>query len=338
MSRQHIKTLIQAGLCPMLEGPPGSGKTAILADIAKELKMDFIPIVMSVMEPIDPMGLPTVANGKAKFLPFGLFEKVYTAKKLTLVLLDDLGQSAPSVQACTMQLIHGGQLNGHKVSDKVRFCVATNRPKDRAGVQQVISPIRGRVQTLRWTTECPCTGDGSVICPWHDWAARAGIHPAVAGFAKFRPKCMAEYDEPSVDYAAQVCSPRALEYLSKAEYEGIHDPVEVLVESIIGAKYAMEYVAFRTMYKSLPLIDEIIARPQTAIVPRQMDQLIAVSVMLSHNVDKKTCAAAMTYAARLPVEISTAFVMTTLKRVPEMTQCTPFATWAHQSAPHLLAA
>lgn len=336
--RQHVITLIKAGLVPMLEGPPGSGKTAILADIAKELKMDFIPIVMSVMEPIDPMGLPTVANGKAKFLPFGLFEQVYNVKKPTLVLLDDLGQSAPSVQAATMQLIHGGQLNGHRVSEKVRFCIATNRPKDRAGVQQVISPIRGRVQTLRWTTECTCTGDGSVICRWHDWAARAGIHPAVAGFAKFRPKCMAEYDEPNVNYNAQVCSPRALEFLSKAEYEGIHDPVEVLVEAIIGAQYAMEYVAFRTMFRSLPLIDEIVARPQTAMVPLQMDQLIAVSVMLSHNVDKKTCEAAMAYVTRLPVEISTAFVMTTKNRVPEITQCRPFAAWAHKSAPHLLAA
>jgi len=335
MSRQHVKTLIEAGLCPMLEGPPGSGKTAVLADLAREMKMAFLPIVMSVLEPIDVMGLPTVAQGKAKFLSFGTFEKVFKATKPTLVLLDDLGQSAPQVQSATMQLIHGGQINGHKVSRHVRFCIATNRPKDRAGVQQVISPIRGRVQALPWTTSCTCSGYS--VCDWHVWAAKADIHPAVAAFVKFRPNCLAEYDEAGVNHQSQVCSPRAMEFLSKAECAGIHDPALVLIEAVIGAKYATEYLAFRTMYKSLPMIDEIVARPQTAPVPTQMDQLIAVSVMLSHDIDKKNSEAAMTYIARLPVEIATACVMSSLRRIPELSTCKAFAGWAAQSAPHLLA-
>jgi len=335
MSRQHVKTCVEAGLVPILEGPPGSGKTAVLADLARELRMDFIPIVMSVMEPIDVMGLPTVSQNKAKFLSFGTFEKVYNATKPTLVLLDDLGQSAPSVQSATMQLIHGGVLNGHCVSPKVRFCVATNRPKDRAGVQQVISPIRGRTVTLPWTTSCTCSGYS--LCDWHAWAADAGIHPAVSAFVKFRPACLAEYDEPGVNHQTVICSPRAMEFLSRAEDAGIHDPALDLIQGIIGAKYATEYLAFRTMFQSLPLIDQIIAKPQTAPVPVQMDQQIAIGSMLSHNMTKKNACSMMEYIKRLPVEIAVACVMGARRRVPEIAECKAFAAWASQSAPHLLA-
>jgi predicted Zn-dependent protease len=41
-----------------LEGPPGSGKTSVLQGIAGEMGMEFLPVIMSVMEPIDPMGMP----------------------------------------------------------------------------------------------------------------------------------------------------------------------------------------------------------------------------------------------------------------------------------------
>jgi hypothetical protein len=335
MSRQHVLTCIEAGLVPLLEGPPGSGKTAVLGALAKEMKMDFLPIVMSVMEPIDPMGLPTVDKGKARFLAFGVFEKVYTAKKPLLVLLDDLGQAVASVQSAVMALIWSGELNGHKVPSCVRFCIATNRPKDRAGVSQVISPIRGRTVTIPWTTSCTCSG--YTLCDWHAWAADANIHPAVSAFVKFRPACLAEYDEPGVNHQTVICSPRAMEYLSKAEEAGIHDPALDLIQGIIGAKYATEYLAFRTMFQSLPLIDQIIAKPQTAPVPVQVDQQIAIGSMLSHNITRRNACQAMAYIQRLPVEIAVASVMGARRRVPEIAECKAYVTWAQQSAPHLLA-
>jgi hypothetical protein len=268
-------------------------------------------------------------------LAFGTFERVYAAKSPTLVLLDDLGQAAPSVQSAVMQIIHGGLLNGHVVSDDVHFCIATNRPKDRAGVSQVISPIRGRVVTLPWTTECTC--NGHTVCDWHVWAQSAGIHPAVAGFARFRPQAMAEYDEAGINHQTVICSPRALEYLSMAETVGIHDPALDLITGIIGAQYATEYLAFRTIYRSLPMIDEIVRKPQTAPVPVQVDQLIAVSTMLTHQMDASNAQSAMTYIARLPVEIATASVMATLQRLPQIASCSAFVQWATSAAPHLLA-
>jgi len=331
---RHIRTLLKAGLTPMLQGPPGSGKTQSLESLAKELGWDFLPVVMSVMELVDVMGLPTVDKDKAKFLPFGIFEQIFNAKDDILVLLDDLGQACPSVQASVMQLIHGRVLNGHKVGDNVHFCIATNREQDHAGVGEIISPIRDRVQSLDWISTCTC--DGTMLCPWHEWAIDNDIAPEVYAFARFRPTAMADWNAPGVDFNTNQCSARSLENLSKAEKEGIYDPVEPLIAALIGPTRAPEYIAFRTMYKALPMIDEILSNPETARLPNKLDEQFAVMGAISYLTSEREAPAAITYAKRLPREICMACVMSLARRLPKITKKKAYTQWATENAPHLI--
>jgi len=336
--KQHIMTMLKAGQVPMLEGAPGGGKTAVAQQIARQLGWDFLAVVMSVMDLMDPNGLPAVIGGKARFLPFGIFEKIYKAKKDVLVVADDLGQAMPGMQAALMQLIWGGKLNEHTVSPKVHWMICTNRPKDKAGVMQIITPIRNRVRPLPWVMECTCSGD--TICSWHLWAIEHDIHPAVRAYVTFRPQCLAEYDEANVDLNAQVCSARGMEGLSDCEHEGIEDPKMVLIESCIGKKYGSEYLGFRTMWNTLPMIDEIIRDPKGAIVPpaSKPDQIIAVSTMLSHDITPKNASRAMEYIARLPLDVAMACVTAAEKRVPELVENKAYVQWMTKNAPKFRAA
>jgi len=329
MNRKHIITCLKAGLVPMMQGAPGAGKSAIFEDIANELQWDYLPVIMSVMEPIDPMGLPSidVENHVAEFIAFGTFAQIYGATKDTLVLLDDLGQATASVQSAVMQIIHSRRLNKHTVPTCVHFAVATNRPKDRAGVQQVISPIRGRVQTFDVSTSCTC--DARTTCDWHLWAEKANIHPAVSAFAKFQPTAMAEYDDPNIDHQKQICSARALEYLSMAEYAGIHDPAIELIQACIGEKYANHYLAFRTMYRSLPIYADIVHNPETAPVPNAIDQLIAISTMVTHQCNDADADNLMQYISRMPTEIATCTVMALTRKFPQIVNCKGFVNWTN---------
>jgi len=338
---EHIKTLIKAGRVPMMEGAPGSGKTSVLKGLADEMGMDFLPIIMSVMEPIDPMGMPSIDTKahRAEFVPFGNFQKVYSAKKPLLVLLDDLGQASAMVQSAIMQVIEARELNEHKVPDCVRFCIATNRPRDRAGVSQVISPIRGRVVTLPWTLTCDCSPRKT--CQWHTWAQSADIHPSVYAYVSFRPDCLADYDKDNVDYHATVCSPRALEYLSDCETIGIHDPAIDLITGILGQSRGTEYNAFRTMAKSLPIYQDIVQRPDTALVPNESSgdgagQMCAISAMLSLQTQPADVDPVIQYLSRLPVEIGTATIMGMMRRIPTLTDCAAFVNWATKYAGDLL--
>jgi len=57
-----------------LWGPPGVGKSQIIAQIAKELKMKFVDIRLAQFEPSEIRGIPQVKDGvtkwaRADFLP-----------------------------------------------------------------------------------------------------------------------------------------------------------------------------------------------------------------------------------------------------------------------------
>ena len=52
-AKDFIIRCMQAGLTPMLAGSPAIGKSAIIASIAKQYKMELIDIRLSTYDPVD---------------------------------------------------------------------------------------------------------------------------------------------------------------------------------------------------------------------------------------------------------------------------------------------
>jgi len=331
------RKLIEAGCVPLLRGAPGAGKTAVIRMVAKQMQMEFFTVITSVMEPVDANGLPIAKEDEAIFLPFGIFNKIFKATVPTLVLIDDIGQASPQVQSALMQIIHGGRLNDHQVSPMVKFAMATNRRSDRAGAHGVISALMDRAVPIDFTASCTCSGKG--FCPWHTWAIESGINPVVAAFAKFVPKAMAEYEEQNIDYDAPVCTARSLEALSKMENldsQGI-DPsiLNIIVEGIIGARYAASYIAFRAMYKVLPTYERILLDPENCEIPDRLDQQIAITTAISHLATDQDLRAISTYVSRMPSEISTACMMGIQERLPMIKQTSGYRDWVLKNNQYL---
>jgi hypothetical protein len=84
----------------LIVSAPGVGKTAISGQASFKAGAEFMVAHPVVDSPIDYKGIPFVfQNGTAEFIPYGFLRAMMDAKKLTVVLLDDLGQSPPAVQA-----------------------------------------------------------------------------------------------------------------------------------------------------------------------------------------------------------------------------------------------
>ena len=118
-------------------------------DVATSLKHDLIITHPVVEDPTDYKGMPAVVQGDggptASFLPFGELNRMLSATVPTVVMMDDLGQAPPAVQAAVMQLILARQINGRRISDHVSFIAATNRREDRAEVPLTgPRPVSGR--------------------------------------------------------------------------------------------------------------------------------------------------------------------------------------------------
>lgn len=104
-----LTKFIRAGLVPMLRGSPGMGKSSIVHQIAKEYNLKVIDLRLSQCDPTDLMGMPSIKDGKAKYVPMDTFPIEGDAIPLNketgqpysgwLLFLDEFNGASISVQA-----------------------------------------------------------------------------------------------------------------------------------------------------------------------------------------------------------------------------------------------
>jgi len=300
----------------LIKGAPGVGKSDIVEQVAKKLKMDLIISHPVVSDPTDFKGLPGIVDGQAEFLPFGDLRMLIEANKPTIAFLDDLGQAPPVVQAAAMQLILARRVNGHTISRKVVFVAATNRREDRAGVTSILEPVKSRFATI-----LELTPD---VDSWIEWGLHNKVPSEILGFIRFRPALL-HSGEATADIINHPC-PRTLTNAGKWIRAGINN-VEVIAGAI-GEGAAAELVGFLRVCNSLPDIDDVIDYPKKAIVPDDPAALYAVVAALVERTNKKDMKNILIYGNRLPSDFSILLVRDMIRREPRVQDTKAYIDWA----------
>jgi len=300
MNAKQLKTsLLKAlvnGIKVLVAGASGVGKTQCVEQVTTEAKVALIKSHPVVSDVCDYKGQPWVieVNGehKAVHLPYGDIEKILHCDEQTIVFIDDLGQSPPSVQAALMQFLHGGELNGVKIPECVLFWAATNRRKDRCGVSGILECVKSRFHTI-----VELSPD---LQSWVEWAYTAGIRPEVIGWVQFQPEFF-NSEETTTEIQNRPC-PRTVEYASDLIKAGMTSIEEL--SGAVGPAAGPALAAFVTMWDQLPDLDEIRKSPDTAPVPTEPSTLHAVITALVSQMTPKDSDALWTYALRLRKEFS----------------------------------
>lgn len=283
---------IATGENVLIVGAPGEGKTDLVRQATSAAAADMILSHPAVEDPTKPGGLPWVGeNAKsATFLPFGDLARAINAKKKTVWFLDDIGQATPAVQASYMQLLHGGQVGEHKISDHVSFIGATNRRTDRAGVSGLLEPVKSRFVTI---VEYRADVD-----EWCEWALDNGVRPEAVAFLRFRPSLLSAF-QPSADLTNSP-TPRTWVHASRILDMGLPQRIKVAaLAGAVGAGAAIELVSFLDMIEQLPNIDAIVLDPNGSPIPDKPSALYAVTTALATRANKTTFGAIARYAQRL---------------------------------------
>jgi MoxR-like ATPase len=317
-----LKVAIRSKDNLLIVGPPGVGKTALTIQACQAENADLIISHPVVSDPTDYKGMPWVfrdseGNPKATFIPFDDLEKLIQAQKRTVFLLDDLGQAPAGVQAPAMQLIHGGRINGHKVSPEVVFFACTNRRQDMAGVSGILEPVKSRFKILH------LEADLDDFCRW---GLSVDLSFEVIAFNRWKGTALLDF-KPTKDMVNSPC-PRTWEAVSdilKHQY-----PAEAELEMVsgsVGEGMAIEFVAFVKMARTLPDPDLICIRPDEVKVPKETSTLFAICGALTQRAGENNFANIVKYANRLPADFSVMLVVDTITRKKELIKTKAFIDW-----------
>lgn len=270
-----------------VHGSPGMGKTKIIEDCAKEMGVEFIPVMLAQIEPCDIKGLP-VPNHETNTMDWyvnGTWPRDPNSKGI--LFLDEITAIDRSIAVAAYELILERKLGKlYKLPEKWLIVSAGNLTTDRAVAAPMSSALANRFMHFELENNSE---------NWTKWALTHDIHPSVTGFIQFRPEYLFHMDGEILDRGWP--SPRAWERVSSMLhlYGNGHDNEHILrkiVYGLIGNRAGVEFMEFWKLNKKFDDVLVWLTNPDAKIeIPEQQDVKYAIvscmNYLLWRGVDDK---------------------------------------------------
>jgi hypothetical protein len=237
-----------------LWGPPGIGKSELVADITQELGGAMIDLRLGQMEPTDIRGIPFYNKDVGKMdwaepidLPSAEFASQYP---VVVLFLDEMNSAAPSVQAAAYQLILNRRIGKYFLPNNVVVVAAGNRESDKGVTFRMPTPLANRFIHQEMRVDFPS---------WQEWAVQNKIHKDVVGYLSFAKQDLYDFDAKSSSRA--FATPRSWTFVSELleDESGDDDTVMNLVAGTVGEGLAVKFMAHRKIAGRMPNPADILA-------------------------------------------------------------------------------
>jgi len=311
----------------MLWGPPGVGKSQVVAQVAARAQAPLIDVRLAQMEPTDLRGIPFRDGASVVWSVPALLPDIARHGPRGVLFLDELTSAVPTVTAAAYQLILDRRLGEYRVPPGWAIFAAGNRHGDRGVTYQMPAPLANRFAHYEIEPE---------LDDWIAWAHASGIDPRVVAFLRFRPDLLFQFDP--ARYAAAFPSPRSWEYASRAlaKFERSPELVGEALNACVGAAAGLACRAYLDHVDAMPDIAAIAAGEERD-VPRGLELQYAVAAALVRHVGRLPAAEqpaavdhALDYARRFPQRELGVMLVTDLQRVlgRPLYGLRAFAEWA----------
>ncbi|HET9909516.1 MAG TPA: MoxR family ATPase [Anaerolineales bacterium] len=222
-------------LSTMIWGPPGIGKSSIVAQTAEAFEMACIDLRLSQLAPTDLRGLPVAENGLSRWYP----PEFLPREGKGILFLDELNLAPPAMQGMAQQLILDRQVGSYRVPEGWFIWAAGNRKEDMASVYDMPSPLANRFLHLEVEPEFES---------FKRYALDTGVHENIIAFLAFRTNLLHKLTPQQNAWP----SPRSWVMASKLHRANLS------VESAVGSATAQEFKAFVALYGSVPDLEAIL--------------------------------------------------------------------------------
>jgi MoxR-like ATPase len=254
----------------MLWGPPGVGKSQMVAQVAASHAVPVVDIRLSQMEPSDLRGIPFRSGEQVEWAIPAMLPDAERHGPSGILFLDEVTSAPPGVSAAAYQLILDRRLGEYQVPEGWAIFAAGNRQGDRGVTYAMPAPLANRFSHFEVETH---------LDDWVHWAYRNGIDERVIGFLRFRPELLFDFDPAHNPVAFP--SPRSWEFAHRGLHKFADDPklLQGALQACVGPAAGIELHAFVNSLDKMPDLDAILAGGDQA-VPDEIDLQYAVAAAL----------------------------------------------------------
>ena len=318
-----ITGFIKAKLVPMLEGSPGTGKSQIVHQIAKNYNLKVIDLRLSQCDPTDLLGFPQIMGNRAGYVPMVTFpiegDPLPEGYAGWLLFLDEFNSASMAVQAAAYKLVLDRMVGQYHLHKNVAIVCAGNKETDNAIVQPMSTALQSRLAHLELIIDHN---------EWCEWAENNGLDHRITSYIKFKPGNLYTFSPDHTD-KTYAC-PRTWEFADRAlkVVDIDHENCLPMLAGTISEGVAREFLGFSRIFKDLPKIETIIANPNSTPVPDEPSICFAITGSIAHNVTRDNLEKLMDYINRLPLEFQVVCLKESLRRNTDIKGHPSIIKWA----------
>jgi len=261
-----------------LWGPPGVGKSELVADLTEELGGFCIDLRLGQMEPTDLRGIPfyNKDNGKMDWAePVDLPTKEMAAEYPVVTLfLDEMNVAAPAVQAAAYQLILNRRLGKYHLPDNVVIVAAGNRESDKGVSFRMPMPLANRFVHLEVRADYDS---------WNEWAVKNRVHKDVVGYIGFAKQDLMDFNPRSSSRA--FATPRSWSFVSEFLYDEDATDAELsdLIAGTVGDGLGVKFMAHRKVAGQMPNPSEILTGKVKELKVKEISAMYSLTVSMCYE-------------------------------------------------------
>ena len=265
-----------------LWGPPGIGKSELVAGLTEELGGHMIDLRLGQCEPTDLRGIPYFDRDKGVMNwapPIELPNEELAAKYPIVVLfLDEMNSAAPAVQGAAYQLILNRQVGTYKLPDNVVVIAEGNRESDKGVSYRMPSPLANRFVHLEVRKD---------FDSWFQWAVNNNVHKDVVGYISYAKQDLMEFDPKSASRA--FATPRSWSFVSQflTDSEATDAELTDLIAGTVGEGLAVKFMAHRKVAGQMPNPADVLAGKVKELKVKEVSAMYSLTISMCYELQEQ---------------------------------------------------
>jgi len=277
---RDVRTLLmrcmKVGRPAMIWGPPGIGKSDLIAEIGRDLGRPVIDMRLLLLEPTDIKGIPYF-DPETKTMrwaqPTELPMPGDTTFENAILFLDEINAAPPSVQAAAYQLILNRRVGEYKLPPGVSMVCAGNRDTDKGVTYRMPSPLANRLVHVEMSVN---------FDDWQKWAINEGIHADVVGFLTYHKQKLFDFDAKSPSKA--FATPRSWFFVSQLISDEMAESLNTaLVAGTVGDGLATEFAAHRKVAAKMPRSEDVLMGKEKQLNVKDLSAMYSLTVSMCYT-------------------------------------------------------